>query len=915
MMKKLTVNTIAKSSLRNRKKQYMLMIVGIIFAMFFSSAVLFLTDSMKTSTDVMHINAYGKQDAVWVGCNEEQIEKVKDAKAITSYGFAHYIGFGYNDEKNEGYSGVSIAWLDNNAKELSNITFIEGGYPQKENEIALEQTVARKWVGDEAKIGDKITVTVMPKNASGYLEKTVEKTYTLVGIAENKRDNLSAYNISVYGQIDDAYPGAFVSQNSATEIGGKQMLSCYFTTDLNWSEFYKAAGVDGTACINWMEAMNLLDFSGYNSFMLTSFLSAVLVLVLLTASCMGIISSMSNSLNERKKQIGMLRTVGATRRQIINIFGREALIICLICTPISVLLSYLCVKLMISFMGENFVFAPKWQILVLCAAVGIVCVMLSALIPLFKASRISPIQSIRNIDMTRTMKTKRIKTQKSYDMAKLLAKRNIIFTKKSQISASIFLIITLLGAGVGFSFSDYMISNGYHKIYDYTLQSEDIFGYDLAVNYTNGIGGYTEAELQQIKSNINVKSVDVSMQVWALLSHEHTDYIKTLALGGMIFAQDFYNSFYNSNGSITPDNFDEKLVYSKDYIEHREKYNGGKDFYDVAIVKYTEEEIEKMSEYVFDGRINIDKLNSGEQVIVCAPKEVAYKFIETKRYIQSGFDLNDNISDKINYLKRAKCDLNAGDMLDLSIITALYDPSSETDLPEIESRIDKTVEIGAITSKLFSVDDKRTFEIGNIEIITTEEGLRKLCPWINTYGSFSIMLKDECTDEIDAEMQKMLSVISDKHDGYLYSEYEYAKQQREEFYVTSTALFSVIILFLAISIVIINNSLTTRIRESKREIGTMRAVGASQKVIVMSFIRQLFATLSTSCIISFVLLFIAIIVRIIFEKFLHIEVAFRISILPSLIVCLILFAVCSFNLYLKIRKETKNSIIDNIREL
>ena len=31
--------------------------------------------------------------------------------------------------------------------------------------------------------------------------------------------------------------------------------------------------------------------------------------------------------------------------------------------------------------------------------------------------------------------------------------------------------------------------------------------------------------------------------------------------------------------------------------------------------------------------------------------------------------------------------------------------------------------------------------------------------------------------------------------------------------------------------------------------------------------------------------------------------------------CLVLFAVCSLNLYIKIKHETKNSIVDNIREL
>ena len=41
----------------------------------------------------------------------------------------------------------------------------------------------------------------------------------------------------------------------------------------------------------------------------------------------------------------------------------------------------------------------------------------------------------------------------------------------------------------------------------------------------------------------------------------------------------------------------------------------------------------------------------------------------------------------------------------------------------------------------------------------------------------------------------------------------------------------------------------------------------------------------------------------------------NLNVWQTAVACLLLFAVCSINLWLKIRKEMKNSIIDNIREL
>ena len=49
MKKKLTVNTLALGNLKQRRKQYTIMIIGIILAMVFSSSVLFMTSAILDS--------------------------------------------------------------------------------------------------------------------------------------------------------------------------------------------------------------------------------------------------------------------------------------------------------------------------------------------------------------------------------------------------------------------------------------------------------------------------------------------------------------------------------------------------------------------------------------------------------------------------------------------------------------------------------------------------------------------------------------------------------------------------------------------------------------------------------------------------------------------------------------------------
>lgn len=103
----------------------------------------------------------------------------------------------------------------------------------------------------------------------------------------------------------------------------------------------------------------------------------------------------------------MLRTVGATKRQIIIIFGREAFIISLICVPVSIALSCLCVKVGFMILGDRFIFDANIWAIVACAVISVICVMLAALVPLIKAARVTPVQTVRNIEMTRKYVRKR----------------------------------------------------------------------------------------------------------------------------------------------------------------------------------------------------------------------------------------------------------------------------------------------------------------------------------------------------------------------------------------------------------------------------------------------------------------------------------------------------------------------------
>ena len=114
----------------------------------------------------------------------------------------------------------------------------------------------------------------------------------------------------------------------------------------------------------------------------------------------------------------------------------------------------------------------------------------------------------------------------------------------------------------------------------------------------------------------------------------------------------------------------------------------------------------------------------------------------------------------------------------------------------------------------------------------------------------------------------------------------------------------------------INNSITARIRENKKEIGTLRAVGATLKDINRSYIRQLTSVLGWGTIGGFLAYFVSFgLYCLIFISMGDTADDFDFRIIETLIGVMLLFISCVINAVLKIKKEMKNSIVENIREL
>ena len=139
--KKLTYNSLAFSTLKNRKKSYALMIIGIVLAMIFSSGVPFFVSCLQSSRQEMQYRKLGKQTTIITNAQNYELNKgTEDGSVVGEIGYAHIISYAWN-EKEDFSDGTMIGWLDEKATELYYPIVLDGRMPEKENEIAIGNVV------------------------------------------------------------------------------------------------------------------------------------------------------------------------------------------------------------------------------------------------------------------------------------------------------------------------------------------------------------------------------------------------------------------------------------------------------------------------------------------------------------------------------------------------------------------------------------------------------------------------------------------------------------------------------------------------------------------------------------------------------------------------------------------------------
>lgn len=446
------LNRLTIRNLKLNKRRTIVTIIGIILATALLTAVATMAVSLKESVTLRSKKVDGDFHLLLYDMTDKEKESVINNRQVESYYETHEVGYGVLDGcVNDSKPYVYIEALDSDTFEKAEINVTSGRLPEDDSEIVISSHIKTNG-GVKYNLGDKITFDIGDRTYNGkklyqndtyredeQLEAKQTKTYKVVGIC----DRLP------YGEEPRTAPGYSIITlaNKADTSLNKSDIYLRFNKKALKDRYDLTAdilGVDKTL-FNKLNSGKLEDkeiqtlksqldkthsyyinnsLIKYEAFYDSSVafvynMAAVVMVIIIITSAVCISNSFAISINQKTKQYGMLASIGATPRQIRkNVFFEAAFmgVIGIVAgigggLSASYILVVLSNKMLIDTFEMSIVYAPSLLGVLLSIVLAIVTIVLSALVPAIRASRMSPIMAINHSEDIK-IKSKSLKTPK-----------------------------------------------------------------------------------------------------------------------------------------------------------------------------------------------------------------------------------------------------------------------------------------------------------------------------------------------------------------------------------------------------------------------------------------------------------------------------------------------------------------------
>ena len=265
--------------------------------------------------------------------SDDQIKKIKANKYVKTLQKGYQAGNVQATLDGKAYSlGTVQTWSATYQKKL-----IKAGHVPGKNEILVDKkTVAKKFNTKDwqSVVGKTMTVKWMTVKSDGMTPVEINKTFKVAGVIDAGQAGTA--NVTTAGTIEDAY-----------KVAGADTRALFVRVRVKHTDdvkaFQKAVNkmkdADGKRLYQAVTVGSILDTINTIVSLATNVLAAIAAISLIVSALM-IIVTMFMSVSERTKEIGILRALGESKKDVRNLFTSESLLIGLASFILAVILAF-----------------------------------------------------------------------------------------------------------------------------------------------------------------------------------------------------------------------------------------------------------------------------------------------------------------------------------------------------------------------------------------------------------------------------------------------------------------------------------------------------------------------------------------------------------------------------------------------
>lgn len=509
------INKLTWRHLWANKKRTVITLFGIIISVAMVTAVFTSVESLMNTMGEITASYDGAWHARYNELKSKDVQTLAKQKNVKAIGLSMDLGeISSKADSNSSKSRTDVLACNQNLFTIYSMKPATGRLPVTTRELLVTKSfITRndlKW-----KVGDTVTLPFTAYSADPQVEpETAQRTYTICGILEN--DNQLTGFYSAFCGLDDTVTdamGTYIAQVQFAPLGSNTPKDIKAAA----KALYGAKVAEANDCTQFSTHTDYLMFSGVqmNSGITRALYGfmAIILLIIVLASVFMIYDSFAVSYQQRARYLGMLASVGATRTQKRGSVYFEGFILGCIGIPIGILCGIGGIAVTLRALSDSFMQTVtvatgdsvrlhaivNWKILVGSVLISALTIFISAWIPAHRASKVTPIEALRQTNTVKVKKAKQLKTsrlrQKLFGFEDVLAVKNYKRNGKRSRTVVFALAVSVILFLSTANFTG-MLTNAVDNEYD-------SMNFDVYESIFNTDGPLTASQVEQVNRKVS----------------------------------------------------------------------------------------------------------------------------------------------------------------------------------------------------------------------------------------------------------------------------------------------------------------------------------------------------------------------------------------------------------------------------